>query len=426
MAPVIAFFPEASFGAALNCVGIAQELKKRGAQPVFITHGGFSGVYSDYGFEEHYVPTPADLTKEESETYWQDFLGRHLPHFNLPPDQQLTTYVAPVWSAIVQTARDVSAGLAEILSQLKPDLIVLDNVIMFPAIAQSGCPWVRVISCAETELRDAAVPPYLSGLSHSENQSCAAFDAAYLDAISDIHADYNALRETHGLTRLPLGTFLEPSPTLNLLLSPSIVRYDRTVPLDTATYDYLDGCVRRESPYNVPHFPANIGPLVYISFGSLGATDTAFFERLIATIATLPARFLVNVGALIEHYANVPDNVHLQDWFPQPSVVAQCDLFIHHGGNNSFCEALYFGVPSLVIPYCWDGHDNAQRAIETSVGDRLNRWAWTEDQLQEKIMALLADDAMKTRLRSNAVTMQKHPGVCHAATRILQALPPSD
>ena len=41
---------------------------------------------------------------------------------------------------------------------------MLDNVVMFPALATSGIPWVRMISCAETELPDPDVPPYLSGL----------------------------------------------------------------------------------------------------------------------------------------------------------------------------------------------------------------------------------------------------------------------
>ncbi len=59
--PVVAFFPEASFGAALNCVGIAQALAKQGAHPVFMTHGGFSGVYADYGFEEYHVPSTAAM-----------------------------------------------------------------------------------------------------------------------------------------------------------------------------------------------------------------------------------------------------------------------------------------------------------------------------------------------------------------------------
>ena len=50
---VIAFFPEASYGAALNCVGIAQELRRLGARPVFICHPGFRGVFSEYGFPEY-------------------------------------------------------------------------------------------------------------------------------------------------------------------------------------------------------------------------------------------------------------------------------------------------------------------------------------------------------------------------------------
>jgi len=54
--PTVAFFPEASFGAALNCVGIARALVERGARPVFICHAGFSGVFADYGFQEYQLP----------------------------------------------------------------------------------------------------------------------------------------------------------------------------------------------------------------------------------------------------------------------------------------------------------------------------------------------------------------------------------
>ena len=71
---------------------------------------------------------------------------------------------APTWEAIVDTAIDAEAPLRQLLARLKPDAVVLDNVVMFPALAAAGIPWVRVISCAETELPDPDVPPYLSGL----------------------------------------------------------------------------------------------------------------------------------------------------------------------------------------------------------------------------------------------------------------------
>ncbi|MBM2715547.1 glycosyltransferase [Mesorhizobium caraganae] len=419
--PTIALFPEASFGAALNCVGIAQALRARGARPVFICHAGFSGVFADYGFQEYQLPTDEPLSDSERQSYWQAFVRRHLPHFRLSPIDQLETYVAPTWQAIVDTAVNAEAPLRQLLARLKPDAVVLDNVIMFPAIAAAGCPWVRVVSCAETELPDAEVPPYLSGMAADDPQR-EAFEARYLSASAPAHDRFNRFRADSGLAPLPKGLFLETSPDLNLLLTPTIVRRERAEPLDPERFIYLEGCVRSEGPFEVPVFPRNGGPLVYVSFGSLGAMDVGLIERMLAVFDRMPARFIVNAGGLRDAYRAVPDNVYLDAWFPQPSVVAKSDLFIHHGGNNSFCEALRFGVPSLIMPYCWDGHDNAQRAGETGVGDHIGRDAWTEGGLERAILGLLADDVMRARLRENAARMALTPGTDVAAQAILSLI----
>ncbi|MBX3584039.1 MAG: glycosyltransferase [Rhizobiaceae bacterium] len=416
-APTIALFPEASFGAALNCVGIAQMLRDRGARPVFICHPGFTGLFADYGFAEHHLPA-AGGSKADT---WQDFVRRHLPHFNLSPAEQLDTYVAPTWQAIVDTAIDAEEGLGDLLARLKPDAVVLDNVIMFPALANSGIPWVRVVSCAETELPDPDVPPYLSGLA-ADDPSRASFEAHYLQAVAPAHQRFNRFRTECGLPSLPAGEFLEPSPWLNLLLTPAIVKRERANPLDPEKFVYLEGCVRSEGPFDPPEFPSGEGPLVYLGFGSLGASDVDLIERMLSVFATFPARFVVNVGGFREAYRAVPDNVYLDGWFPQPSVVAQCDLFIHHGGNNSFCEALHFGVPSLIMPYCWDGHDNAQRAVEAGVGLRLDRSSWKPGQLVSTMKSLLDDDAMRQRLRANAARMAQTPGTARAADCVLALL----
>ncbi|CAN7699209.1 glycosyltransferase [Mesorhizobium caraganae] len=419
--PTIALFPEASFGAALNCVGIAQALRARGARPVFICHAGFSGVFADYGFQEYQLPTDEPLSDSDRQSYWQAFVRRHLPHFRLSPIDQLETYVAPTWQAIVDTAVNAEAPLRQLLARLKPDAVVLDNVIMFPAIAAAGCPWVRVVSCAETELPDAEVPPYLSGMAADDPQR-EAFEARYLSASAPAHDRFNRFRADSGLAPLPKGLFLETSPDLNLLLTPAIVRRERAEPLDPERFIYLEGCVRSEGPFEVPVFPRNGGPLVYVSFGSLGAMDVGLIERMLAVFDRMPARFIVNAGGLRDAYRAVPDNVYLDAWFPQPSVVAKSDLFIHHGGNNSFCEALRFGVPSLIMPYCWDGHDNAQRAGETGVGDHIGRDAWTEGGLERAILGLLADDVMRARLRENAARMALTPGTDVAAQAILSLI----
>jgi len=118
----------------------------------------------------------------------------------------------------------------------------------------------------------------------------------------------------------------------------------------------------------------------------------------------------------------VPDNVYLGSWFPQPSVVAESDLFIHHGGNNSFCEALYHGVPSLVMPYCWDGHDNAQRMDALDLGRHLHRSRWSPDALRSTLVTLLEDTAMRDRLAAVSRGMKAEPGTERAARAVMDAV----
>jgi MGT family glycosyltransferase len=418
--PLIAFFPEASFGAALNCIGIAQVLKGLGAKPVFICHGHFQGIFAEYGFAEFPIPTQTKLSAAEHQHYWETFIEKNIPYFDQSPLEQIDSYVAPAWEAIIDTAIEAEKPLQQLLARLRPDVIVLDNVVTFPAISNAGCPWVRMVSCAETELPDAAVPPYLSGCAASDGAARQAFVSRYNAAVAPAHARFSRFLESCQHPLHPPGQFLEDSPYLNLLLSPTPVRYNRERPLTPERYVYLDGCVRSEAPYVVPEFPAhNEAPLIYVSFGSLGAADVQMMKRLIATVAGLPYRFLINVGAYREMYDSVPDNVYLDSWFPQPAVLRECRLFVHHGGNNSFCEALYFGLPSVVIPYCWDGHDNARRAEEVGVGAYLPRYAEPLAALPQVLRQLLADDALAARLQGISATMQDNPGSVQAAKAIL-------
>jgi UDP:flavonoid glycosyltransferase YjiC (YdhE family) len=280
-----------------------------------------------------------------------------------------------------------------------------------------------VVSCAETELPDNAVPPYLSGCRSTDVAGRERFIEHYQIAVAPAHARFSRFLASTGTAPCPPGQFLLDSPWLNLLLSPTPVRYEREQPLDPQKYVYLDGCVRREAPYIVPDFPRhNEAPLIYVSFGSLGAADTDMMKRLISTIESLPYRFLINVGAYREMYTTVPDNVYLDSWFPQPAVLKECQLFIHHGGNNSFCEALFFGLPSLIIPYCWDGHDNAARAEEVGVGRYLPRFADPLAALPAALEQLLADQPMRQRLKTLSTRMQATRGTEIAARAIL-ALP---
>jgi UDP:flavonoid glycosyltransferase YjiC (YdhE family) len=136
---------------------------------------------------------------------------------------------------------------------------------------------------------------------------------------------------------------------------------------------------------------------------------------LITTIGTLPYRALVNVGDYKDQYENLPGNVIVESWFPQPSVIPLIDAAIHHGGNNSFTECLYFGKPAIIMPYVWDGHDNATRVDETGHGFKMPRYDWTDAELAEKLDFMIKDATMQAKLAATSKHMQAQNGPKKAA-----------
>lgn len=417
-----AFFPEAAFGPALNSVGIAQAVERLGHRAVFLSDPGFVEVYKGYGFEAHPVALSEPMPPEQMAKFWEDFINGHIPNFRKAPIDQLDNYVLGCWEAIVDSAKWAQKDLPGVLARIKPDVISVDNVILFPAIKQYGKPWVRIISCSENEIEDPAIPPHLSGMSEHDTAGHAAFRAKFEKVIKPVHEDFNQFLAANGEAAYPLGQFFEASPYMNLLLYPEQVKYHRPVPLDPARFQYLEGCVRQDAPYTVPTFKANNdGPLLYISFGSLGAGDTDLLKRLIAFVGKSRYRALVNVGDYKGEYSDIPDNVIIESWYPQPSVIPQVDVVIHHGGNNSFTECLYFGKPAIIMSYVWDGHDNAMRVQETGHGFRSERYDWTDADLAAKIETCLTDPAMAARLKATSAHMQSQNGQEKAA-RLLVSL----
>jgi MGT family glycosyltransferase len=418
----IVLFPEAAFGPALNCVGIAQALKRLGHNPVFVCDKGFKGVFDKYGFEENLVDMSGGMSDEEIAKFWANFIAGHLPHFRLSPLEQLPTYVIPVWEAIVDSAILAEEGLNAHLQRIKPDLVAVDNVILFPAIKRAGAPWVRIISCSENEIPDPDIPPHLSGCHENDREGFESFENEFLRLVKPTHDRFNEFLGKIGHEPYPLGQFFEASPIMNLLLYPKPLAFKRRHSLDPAMFQYLEGCVRDEGVYQVPKFAkCDDKPLVYVSFGSLGAADVDLYKRMLALFGRLAYRFLMNVGDYVGEYSDVPGNVHLESWYPQPAVIPHVELFIHHGGNNSFNEALFFGKPALIMPFCWDGLDNAARIHDTGYGDQLPRYSWTDAELSGAIDRLVGDQAMKARLAEVSRHMQSQKGVEKAA-RILAGI----
>jgi UDP:flavonoid glycosyltransferase YjiC (YdhE family) len=132
-------------------------------------------------------------------------------------------------------------------------------------------------------------------------------------------------------------------------------------------------------------------------------------------------RALVNVGDYLDQYADVPPNVIVDRWFPQPSVIPQV-----RRGDPPWRQQFVHRMPvlrqaALIMPYVWDGHDNATRVQETGHGLKLDRYGWSDDELAASIMTLLTDAKMKAKLRRTSKAMRARHGPTKAA-RVIDAL----
>jgi MGT family glycosyltransferase len=417
-APTVVFFPEGAFGPTNNCVGIGDVLRRRGARVVFVVEESFAGTLEAKGFEERLMRLgPAPEVEEAPGQFWKDFVRETSPVLRQPTIEQIEGFLRPTWQALCDGSRYVDERLAEILDEVQPDVIVEDNVVAFPAIAASGRPWVRIVSCNPLEVRDPDLPPTFSGYPTEDRTGWADFAAEYERVMGPVQAEFADWVAAAGAPPLPWPELMHESPYLNLTLYPAEADYRRRLPLPP-TWHQLDSCVRAtDEPWAVPDSLAGDAPLLYLSLGSLGSADAGLMQRLIDALGRAPWRVIVSLGPQHEELRLFP-NMTGAEFLPQTSILPQVDLVITHGGNNTTTECFHFGKPMLVLPLFWDQHDNAQRVHELGFGLRLPSYEWTEEELAGAIERLLGDAALRARLEATSARLQRRPGTETAAELI--------
>jgi MGT family glycosyltransferase len=169
-----------------------------------------------------------------------------------------------------------------------------------------------------------------------------------------------------------------------------------------------------EEPFELP--PGD-GALAYVSLGSLGSADVELLNRLVAALADTPHRYVVSKGPQHESIELAP-NMTGAEFLPQPAILAQADLVITHGGNNTVTESIHFGKPMVVLPLFWDQYDNAERVQETGYGLRLDTYGHAPEQLLGAVDQVLSDTEMHARLARASARLQAHKGTERAAERI--------
>lgn len=338
------------------------------------------------GHEVDYIQAEAFRERVEAS-------GARFVPYDEPP-QSLVPALNEVrnWGAAYRTVRRIGANYDCLIYEL----------LFFPGkalAAELGIPCYRLISTFALNRHLLRVlgqtgGPYLTALFRSE-RLCTALSRLFLPKFS--------LREKNLAEAL-----VREAPPHNFIYTLRDFQPEEACFPET-NYHFVGPAVddRAEEPFS---FEKSGNPLVYISFGTLMHADKCFWKKLIAAFAGKRVEVVCSVGSekLVRALGDLPSNVRAFAKVPQLTLLCRAALFVTHGGMNSVNEALYYGVPMIVLPFGLDqplvGRELQRRKLGRVIAPR----ELTAERLWRTAKELLRDPearearlAMKRKVRAS-------------------------
>jgi UDP:flavonoid glycosyltransferase YjiC (YdhE family) len=135
--------------------------------------------------------------------------------------------------------------------------------------------------------------------------------------------------------------------------------------------------------------------VVLVALGTfLSARDDVLRVAVTGALRIPDVTVVVAAGARAAALADLADDprVVLEPVVPQRALLPHVAAVVHHGGNNSFTEALVSGVPALVLPFSSDQFCVAHDVERSGAGSCLDPNALTPAGVEAALRVLLDRD----------------------------------
>lgn len=171
-----------------------------------------------------------------------------------------------------------------------------------------------------------------------------------------------------------------------------------------------------------PQNPERGTILVVATTGLLPQID--FFKTAVAAFADSAWQLVLSIGDNINptSLGPLPPNCEINRSGSTFEILKSCCLAMGQGGQGSSLEALYHGVPQILIPPSPIHEECARRVAELGLGVHLGASQVTAEILRETAASILADTGTHGRLQSVAKTMQENNGAALAADLLASRL----
>lgn len=382
-----------SLGHVTPMLGVVESLTRRGVEVGWLSLPQPLGPYEDMVRKAgaQVLETPLIVTKgEESPADMAGIMGK------------VESAAVFVRKTFIDSVSPYVEPVREAIRKFAPDIVTVDSMCYSGMIAaqKEGVPLVSMSMGLQI------LTPTTFESSHSALWKAVAPARAqlFLDHGAEFSFKHNACL----------------SPTLNVVFaSEAFVGSKVDAPANTAMVGpalHVADATDAEFPWDRVR---DDRPLVYISVGTV-MSDPALYELTAQAVASLGAQAIISAAGVDPTSLDLPADAIFVRSAPQQALLKKVNAFITHGGANSVTEALYFGVPMLVIPLGMDQPLNAHFVAAARSGIAMSRDQLTPQSCRDAIAELLAPS---NEYRANAARIGEayHAanGAESAAERIL-------
>lgn len=289
-------------------------------------------------------------------------------------------------------------GIASLLDQYQPDLVITDHQMFAGAIAATNKNY-----------------PYVTSVT-------APAAIKVMDELPKVHEwEVNqivALQKEFGINEV--GSIA--CSTLATLVFTSKAFFGE---MELPEYYQFIGPVfnRRKTnvPFNWEAFYANNQPKILVSIGT--TFDHEHKKNFFAKVTEAFANENLHVVVVSDPdlFESWPDNFTVQREVPQLDLLPHLDAVVCHGGHNTVCETLMHGLPMVVIPIAYDQSHVAGRVFRVGAGERLNFNRFKASHLKEAVNKVMQNSSYKMAAEEIKQSFTDAGGTASAAG-VLEAL----
>jgi MGT family glycosyltransferase len=256
---------------------------------------------------------------------------------------------------IVNLTLALDDAILQDMQELKPDVIVADSMAF----------WGKLIA------KKLTIPFVSSTTTFAFNQYSAKVMKqsgpgllSMIRSMPKINKSMKRLRDKGYVVKSVLDIIANDKDTKTIVYtSPMFQPYAETF---SDNYDFV-GPILREA--KEPIEKAEI-PTVYISLGTVDNAHPDFYRNCLKAMDGQPYRVILSVGTDtdIAKLGEIPTNCLVYHTVDQIAVLQCADVFLTHCGMNSVSEALYYGIPLVMLPQTPEQQGVANRVRELHAG----------------------------------------------------------